>query len=126
MVNSVSHRKYLPHGTFNGVDPEVKTLWFRRDVEPELLSGEPTPDEPDDSDPMRGKDAKALLDKLLQKCTPRQASVLVMHHIHGMTLEEIGQVFGVQRERIRQIEYHAMRNVRWKTISDKDVRAFFR
>lgn len=122
----VTQRKHVQHGTFVGAHPAVKTLWFQRDLEPELLSGEPVPDLPDESDPIRDRDAKALLVKLLEKCTRREATVLAMRYIHEMTLEEVGASLQVTRERIRQIETKAMRRVRWKTVSDKDVRSFFR
>lgn len=122
----VTQRKHVQHGTFVGAHPRVKKLWFERDIEPELLSGEPVPDLPDESDPTHDRDAKALLAKLLEKCTRREAAVLAMRHIHEMTLEEVGASLQVTRERIRQIETKAMRRVRWKTVSDKDVRSFFR
>lgn len=121
----MTHRKHVPHGTFNGAHYEVKRIWFQRDIEPELLSGEPIPNTPDESDPLRERDAKALLARLLERCTQREAAVLSMHYMHEMTLEEIGATLGVTRERVRQIEYKAMRRIRWKTVSDKDVGSFF-
>lgn len=122
----VTQRKHVPHGTFVGAHPQVKALWFQRDLEPELLSGEPIPDLPDEADPDHDSDTKALLSKLLEKCTRREASVLAMRYIHEMTLEEVGETLQVTRERVRQIEVKAMRRIRWRTVSDKDVGSFFR
>lgn len=121
----VTRRKHAQHGTFVGAHPHVKKLWFDRDLEPDLLSGEPVPDLPDEDNPLQDRDAKALLAKLLEKCTKREASVLAMRYIHEMTLEEVGTTLQVTRERVRQIEVKAMRRIRWKTISDKDVGSFF-
>lgn len=121
----MTHRKHAPHGTFVGTHREVKKLWFQRDIEPELLSGEPIPSTPDESDPLRERDAKALLARLLEPCTHREIAVLSMRYMHEMTLEEVGATLGVTRERVRQIEYKAMRRIRWKTVSDKDVGSFF-
>ena len=56
------------------------------------------------------------LDEILQTVTDREAEVLRMRF--GMfdgrthTLEEVGQIFGVTRERIRQIENKAIRKLR--------------
>lgn len=104
----MTHRKHLPHGTFNGAHQEVKRIWFQRDLEPELLPGEPIPDAPDDSDPLRERDAKVLAGMLLERCKPQEAQVLTMRYMEEMTLQEIGQVMGVTRERIRQIERKAL------------------
>lgn len=122
----VTRRKHIQHGTFVGAHPHIKKLWFERDLEPELLSGEPIPELEDESDPDHDRDVKALLARLLEKCTRREAAVLAMRYIHEMTLEEVGASLQVTQKRIRQIEIKAMRHIRWKTISDKDVRSFFR
>ena len=53
---------------------------------------------------------------ILGKLTPREAKILSLRfgvgHAHAHTLEEIGQVFGVTRERIRQIEERALAKLR--------------
>lgn len=41
-----------------------------------------------------------------------EAQQLVAQHPDGMTLEEVGAIFGVTRERVRQIEATALRNLR--------------
>jgi RNA polymerase primary sigma factor len=40
--------------------------------------------------------------------------VLVMRYLHDMTLEQCGHVFGLTRERVRQIEAKAIRIIRAK------------
>lgn len=121
----MNHRKHVPHGTFVGAHYEVKKLWFQRDLEPELLSGEAIPDPEDDPDPLRKRDAEALALKILDRCTQREAAVLTMRFMHEMTLAEVGSILGVTRERIRQIENKAIRRIRMRTVSDKDVGSFF-
>lgn len=44
--------------------------------------------------------------------TSREQSVLLLKHAFGQTLEEIGRVFGVTRERVRQVEAKAIRKMR--------------
>ena len=54
---------------------------------------------------------KTLLDGL----TPRQAKVLRLRfgfNCHEFTLEEVGNIFDLSRERIRQIEQAALRKLR--------------
>jgi len=59
-----------------------------------------------------GAEARDILGKL----TPREAKILRLRfgigHAHAHTLEEIGQLFAVTRERIRQIEERALAKLR--------------
>ena len=56
------------------------------------------------------------IDEVLEALSDREAKVLKMRFgLNGgkaMTLEEVGQKFGVTRERIRQIEAKALRKLR--------------
>lgn len=42
----------------------------------------------------------------------RMRTVLVLRYLEGMTLEQVGQIMGVTRERVRQIENKAIRMLR--------------
>jgi len=59
---------------------------------------------------------KDHLDEVLQTLSDREAKVLKLRfgleQDKQMTLEEVGKVFGVTRERIRQIEAKALRKLR--------------
>jgi len=59
---------------------------------------------------------KEQLEDVLDTLTPREEKVLRLRFGlddgHSRTLEEVGQVFGVTRERIRQIEAKALRKLR--------------
>jgi RNA polymerase primary sigma factor len=56
------------------------------------------------------------VDEVLASLSPREARVLRLRfglgHDRAYTLEEVGQKFGLTRERIRQIEGKALRRLR--------------
>ena len=49
--------------------------------------------------------------------TDRERKVIELRYKDGMTLEQVGNVFGVQRERIRQIQAKALRKLRHPRLS---------
>ena len=61
-------------------------------------------------------DTKDEIQEVLCTLTPREEEVLKLRFgLHGgtcHTLEEVGNMFGVTRERIRQIETKALRKIR--------------
>jgi RNA polymerase primary sigma factor len=69
-----------------------------------------------------------LVADVLRSLSPREERILRMRFGVGMetdhTLEEIGQVFGVTRERIRQIEAKALRRLKHPSRS-RALRSFF-
>lgn len=88
--------------------------------------GDDDPDElgsfiPDDNMPAPPEEASQQLlreemEQVLGTLTPREARILRLrfglHDGHSYTLEEIGDKFGLTRERIRQIEHKALRRLR--------------
>lgn len=69
------------------------------------------------------KDLKEQLDKVLATLSPREEKVIRMRFGIGekqdYTLEEVGQVFEVTRERIRQIEAKALKKLKHPTRAKK-------
>lgn len=57
-------------------------------------------------------DTLDAIHKALSKLDGRSGEVLRMYFFDDMTLDEIGQVFGVTRERIRQIKHKALLTLR--------------
>lgn len=69
--------------------------------------------------PMEAAETKMLkhqIDEILSTLAPREAMVLILRYgirdNHPRTLEEVGRVFNVTRERIRQIEAKAIRRLK--------------
>ncbi|HXJ15828.1 MAG TPA: sigma-70 family RNA polymerase sigma factor [Candidatus Polarisedimenticolia bacterium] len=81
------------------------------------------------SDAMIEYDMKERTSAALSALTPREAQVIRMRFgLDGgteHTLDEVGQVFGLTRERIRQIEVKAMRTLR-EAAHVQDLRSFLR
>lgn len=95
------------------------------DAESETDDGEATTrydrlaDEDDNIDPVRqtlNKEQREVIAMVLATLPPREAQILKLRFglINGKThtLEEVGQKFGLTRERIRQIEGKALRRLR--------------
>jgi RNA polymerase primary sigma factor len=81
---------------------------------------------PDAVDPQAAAEASALarsVTEALAELTPREQRILCMRFGIGdardHTLEEVGQVFGVTRERIRQIEAKALEKLRHPALARK-------
>lgn len=66
--------------------------------------------------PKRREKLRQMIQEFLNVLTPREEKVLRMRFGIGEksdhTLEKVGQDFGVTRERIRQLEYRALRKLR--------------
>ena len=56
-----------------------------------------------------------------EKLTEKEQKILRMRYCDGMTLVEIGQHFGVTRERIRQIEAKALRKMKGQKMTLADA-----
>jgi len=82
----------------------------------ELGSFIPDDDSPTASDPAYHRLLQERLDDILTSLTPREARILRLRFGlqdgRSYTLEEVGQKFGLTRERIRQIEHEALDRLR--------------
>ena len=63
------------------------------------------------------------VEEALETLSPRESRILRLrfglHDGHSYTLEEVGRKFGLTRERVRQIEKHALRRLRHASRSRK-------
>jgi RNA polymerase sigma factor (sigma-70 family) len=118
----------IPYGTLVGASKELLSAYYahgylRDEDMPELpcvpLEGECV----DPIEELYKKDVARLIEEALDDVTPRQKKVLCLRFGIGMTqeytLDEIGVVFDLSRERIRQIEGKAIRDIKHPLRSDK-------
>jgi RNA polymerase primary sigma factor len=68
---------------------------------------------------------KNITDKVLSVLTPREERIIRMRLFQERTLEDVGKIFCVTRERIRQIEAKALRKLRHPSRSRK-LRGFLK
>lgn len=118
----VSKGSNMPYGTFVGVSPEVRSAYYtygylHDEDMPELLETDlPVRENTDPERVLFRKEFAAQIGEVLAGLTPREAKVLRMHFGIGLdrdySLEEIGERFDVNRERIRQIELNAIRKLK--------------
>ena len=119
----------IPYGTLANASQELRSAYYTHGYQhdedmPEL----PCPPQEDENcvDPeeeVYKKDVARLIEEALDDITPRQRKVLCLRFGIGVTqeytLEEIGTVFDVTRECIRQIEAKAIRRIKHPSRSDK-------
>lgn len=117
----VERNRYTPYGAMAGASLELKTAYYYygwvHDADiPELphpkwdTDTQATPDEV-----LVERQTLVEFGAILDSLKPRQAKILRLRfgfNCHEHTLEEIGTIFELTRERIRQIEQKALRNLR--------------
>ena len=107
-------RRISPEGRLHDYHPDVGKIWRSRDDEPEQEMFERLPMwmNPPYEDRDTRIDLERLFPAILETLTNREQKLLWCRFWADYTLDEIGLVFGVTRERIRQIESKAMRRLR--------------
>lgn len=99
---------------------EVSRLWRSRDDEPtqEVFERFPMWMNPPYEDRDTRIDLERLFPAILETLTMREQKLLWCRFWADYTLDETGMVFGVTKERIRQIEAKAIRKLKHPTRSD--------
>jgi RNA polymerase sigma factor (sigma-70 family) len=131
MATAKQNRRYgriergdrIPYGTLAGASAELRQAYYYegypKDEDlpelPELPVWEPEPQGCDLFNMMHKQDLTRVLQEVLDTLPPRQAKVLRLRFgiglPHDRSLEEVGRLFDVTRERIRQIETNAIRKL---------------
>ena len=114
-------RSRIPYGTMAGASSELRSAyylngWFHDADIPELPQPKWNPDTPVTPDEVLTEQQTVVeIGTLLDELTPRQAKILRLRfgfNCPEFTLEEVGNIFELTRERIRQIEHNALRKLR--------------
>jgi hypothetical protein len=93
---------------------EVGNLWRSRDDEPETQEFAKLPPwmHYEEIDIETRLDLQKAIPEALDTISPKERKIILLRFWFDMTLDECGDVFRVTRERIRQIEAHALRKLR--------------
>jgi RNA polymerase primary sigma factor len=82
----------------------------------DVIAVEAADDAPNGTPTLEDESRRAALDRAMDVLSPRERQVLVMYYGLGgdepMTLKQIGQAFGVSRERVRQLRERALGRLR--------------
>lgn len=102
---------------------EVRILWKTRnqELEPEVFEKIPAWMDKHPHDLMAFldyQDLKKELDKLIWSLYQKEPKVIILRYLFDCTLEEIGDMFDLSKERIRQVEAKALRKLKHPTRSD--------
>lgn len=88
-----------------------------------IQSNQPSPQEL-----LEKKELQEILMKAVQQLPPRQQQVLILrfglYDRQPRTLDEVGEIYGVTRERIRQIEAKAIERLRWLLICKYKIKEY--
>jgi len=127
---SKGHR--IPYGTMVGVDPEIRLAYYSNGYkEDSMLPELPCPpidsEYVDPEEELHKKEMVGVVQEAIETLSPRAAKVLCLRFGIGLTqdytLEEVGRTFEVTRERIRQIECKAFRDLKHPNRSEKHLKA---
>jgi len=116
-------RRVSPETTLMEQPSEVRILWKTRnqELEPEVFEKIPAWMDKHPHDLMAFldyQDLKKELDKLIWSLYQKEPKVIILRYLFDCTLEEIGDMFDLSKERIRQVEAKALRKLKHPTRSD--------
>ena len=94
--------------------PQVAAIWRSRNDELEQQVFENLPEwmDPDEDRTQDQIDICRLITEALETISKKEAKVLQLRYFQDLTLDEIGRIFELTRERIRQIEAKALRKMK--------------
>lgn len=118
----------IPYGTLVDASYELRQAYYyhgylRDEAMPEMPCPPIDAEYVDPEEELFKKEMVGVVEEVLDGITPREKKILCMRFGIGLTqdytLEEVGVMFEVTRERIRQIEAKAMRKIKHPDRSEK-------
>ncbi len=105
----------------NHYHPQVGTIWRSRndELEEQVFMSLPDWMDPDEDRTQDQSDICRLITVALETISPREAKVLQLRYFLECTLDEVGGMLELTRERIRQIEKTALRKMRHPSRFDR-------
>jgi RNA polymerase sigma-70 factor (ECF subfamily) len=76
--------------------------------------------EPGKSDPGRHIAESDLIQTTLQRLTPKQRSALLLHEVHGLSCDEIGNLLGISRDAVKMALRRARQQFRLLYTQDEE------
>jgi hypothetical protein len=109
----MSRNRISKEGRLQDYHHEVGSIWRSRnqELEQEVFDKQPPWMDPEEADRDTQIDLKRLIPQALETLTNRERKLLWCRFWADLTLDETAIVFDVTRERIRQIEKHAIRRL---------------
>jgi RNA polymerase sigma factor (sigma-70 family) len=109
----MSRKRISKEGRLQDYHPDVGIIWRSRneELEKEVFDQLPSWMYQEEADSDKQIDLERLMPKVLEHLTKRERMLMVSRYVNEYTLEEVGVRFDVTRERIRQIEKHAIRRL---------------
>jgi DNA-directed RNA polymerase specialized sigma24 family protein len=128
----MSRNRISKEGRLQDYHHEVGSIWRSRnqELEQEVFDKQPPWMDPEEEDIDTQIDLKRLIPEVLETLTNRERKLLWCRFWADLTLDETAIVFDVTRERIRQIEKHAILRLKHPSRSDllrpyRDVFLYF-
>lgn len=113
-------RRITPEGRMAEFHPVIAKIWRSRHEEPseEVFKRLPKWMSPEPQNVDDVIDLKRLFPEMIETLSTREQKFLWFRFWADLTLEEIGSIFGVQKERVRQIEVKVLRKFIYKPRAD--------
>ena len=104
--------------------PPHYRIWCSRLDEPEFVEPLVPPSHYCCEDGLKELSSRQFMAWICQFTTLREHAILRLRFEHDMTLDEVGTIYGVTRERIRQIEQKVFRTLRYRIgLQERDRKA---
>ena len=114
----------MPYGGWKDVDPKVREIWYTRDeeLEPEVFDSFPDwMEQPEEEIHTIYRDNEIVCKSIINSLSERELKVIQLNYYGDESLTDIGKIFGISPERIKQIRDKALRKMRYQLYAIKPL-----